>query len=363
MEHLRKIRGGFAFPSEKALENYLCSGALETLLALRIVERQFRVDEEQICDIVAATPEGRPVIVELKNEVEKYVVPQLTRYYASFIERKPFVGKLDYTLPVRLIAVAPGFDRYNHIDRRFNTLSIEFHRHEIVEVDGEVLFRIVEIETGVEKSLRLRIAPQSHLDSGNREEIPGRLKRWLSGCPPAVEKAILKMRETLLATNGRIKEIAVGSNVFLYGISTGSPVAEIRYNAQRGEPVVFLRLRDSDFRSLLTNRKQKVGRMRLWFDDEDVTHIGYVPKNLGQMKTFAEWKQKLKLQFDWDPKDTRRQVDYRKPEGNTGYKELRATGGLKSHMPLAIRHYFAKSPEPRSGTVLPRLTQIALEQI
>lgn len=53
-------------------------------------------------------------VLELKNVEDRYVVPQLTRYYASLYKEQPFADKLDYGKPIRLLAIsAVSFEMLN----------------------------------------------------------------------------------------------------------------------------------------------------------------------------------------------------------------------------------------------------------
>lgn len=100
---LRKVAQGWEFASEKSLEDFVWS-TLEDLLHLRPFQRQYAVKGE-VCDILALTADRRLVILELKNTEDRYVVQQLTRYYANLLEERPFSEVIDYEKLVRLIAI------------------------------------------------------------------------------------------------------------------------------------------------------------------------------------------------------------------------------------------------------------------
>lgn len=113
---LRKASEGWEFTSELALEGFIWE-RLEKLLQLKPFQRQSAVMGE-ICDILALTPERQLVILELKNTEDRYIIQQLTRYYANVLEEQPFSDRIDYEQPIRLIAIAPTFHRHNYIDRQ-----------------------------------------------------------------------------------------------------------------------------------------------------------------------------------------------------------------------------------------------------
>jgi RecB family endonuclease NucS len=130
---LRRIAQGWEFASEQSLEDFVWS-RLEELLQLRPFQRQYAVMGE-ICDILALSADGQLTILELKNTEDRYVIQQLTRYYANLLEVKPFPDEIDYGKPVRLIAIAPMFHRHNHIDRQHSQLSFEFIQVGVVQED------------------------------------------------------------------------------------------------------------------------------------------------------------------------------------------------------------------------------------
>jgi len=130
---LRKVAQGWEFAREKSLEDFVWS-ALEDLLHLRPFQRQYAVKGE-VCDILALTENHRLVILELKNTEDRYVVQQLTRYYANLVEECPFSDVIDYEKPVRLIAIAPSFHRHNYIDRQHSRLVFEFIQVKVTQTE------------------------------------------------------------------------------------------------------------------------------------------------------------------------------------------------------------------------------------
>lgn len=117
------------FKTEFDLEEFIWAN-LEPLFNLKPLARQYII-KGQICDILATTPEHQLVVLELKNVEDRYVVQQLTRYYASLRQAQPFADQVDYSLPIRLVAIAPTFHAHNHIDREHSRLDFEFCRFAI----------------------------------------------------------------------------------------------------------------------------------------------------------------------------------------------------------------------------------------
>jgi RecB family endonuclease NucS len=76
------------FQSELFLENFVWE-TLESLLNLKPLARQLYLSN-QICDILTIDEKQQLTIVELKNTEDRYLIQQLTRYYAAIQEHQPF---------------------------------------------------------------------------------------------------------------------------------------------------------------------------------------------------------------------------------------------------------------------------------
>ncbi|TAF53740.1 MAG: DUF91 domain-containing protein [Oscillatoriales cyanobacterium] len=98
LETVRLQRSGdrWWFQSESDLEEFLWLRG-ETIFGWRWLARQLAIDG-QFCDLVAVDRDGALVVVELKNEEDKYIVQQLTRYFHALIEARPFADVVDYSL-------------------------------------------------------------------------------------------------------------------------------------------------------------------------------------------------------------------------------------------------------------------------
>ena len=72
----------------------------------------------QRCDLLCFTKlDKQPVIIELKNEEDRYIVSQLVRYRKAILTEKPFADKINYSLPVKLVAICPTFHQDNYTDK------------------------------------------------------------------------------------------------------------------------------------------------------------------------------------------------------------------------------------------------------
>ncbi|MBA2748506.1 MAG: DUF91 domain-containing protein [Tatlockia sp.] len=110
------------------------------------LKRQYFVSGD-ICDILATDKNNRLVIIELKNVEDRYIVQQLTRYYHSVLEEKPFQQQINYQLPVRLIVIAPSFHRHSWIDRKYHKLNFEFMSFVTMQQESEVYLHLTDLNT------------------------------------------------------------------------------------------------------------------------------------------------------------------------------------------------------------------------
>jgi len=283
---LRRIAQGWEFASEQALEAFVWS-RLEELLHLRPFQRQYAVIGE-ICDILALAPDGQLTILELKNTEDRYVVQQLTRYYANLLEERPFPDEIDYGKPIRLIAIAPTFHRHNYIDRQYSRLSFEFIQVRVVQEDQFYLELKFEDE-GSQPARAMLPYQESPLSSqpGDLADVPELLIKWLGACSAAEQQAFLRTRQQILSFDSRIKE-RVEAKSIQYGTGKTKLCAEICFNRSQQRPVLFLWLPlPTDWSS--SNKPARVGRLRLWLNEGTLTHVGHVPDGLGKMRLQEEW--------------------------------------------------------------------------
>jgi RecB family endonuclease NucS len=143
----------FTFKTEFDLEEFVWAN-LEPLFNLKPLARQYGI-QGQFCDILATTPEQQLVVLELKNVEDRYVVQQLTRYYASLRQAQPFAGQIDYSLPIRLIAIAPTFHAHNYIDREYNRLDLEFYRFSLAGDGDRFRFQLVHADSAAETAVEV----------------------------------------------------------------------------------------------------------------------------------------------------------------------------------------------------------------
>ncbi|MHC5722604.1 MAG: endonuclease NucS domain-containing protein [Nostoc sp.] len=283
---LRKTGSSWEFASEAALEDFVWDN-LQQLSGLKPLKRQYAVKGE-ICDILALNDTRQLVILELKNTQDRYVVQQLTRYYDNLLDEKPFQEQIDYSHPVRLLAIAPSFHKHNLIDRKHTKLTVNFLQVTVAQINQNFHLQLQDTDTNQTWSIPI---PYQELDistvSSNIPEPPQLLLDWLGACTGEKQQAILKLREKILSFDGRIEEKIEGKNTIRYGKGKAKPVAELCYQSKTHKLVIFLWLPVPS--SLFTNSKEMIGRMRLWTDGASVTDVGHVPEGFGRMKLQSEW--------------------------------------------------------------------------
>ncbi len=279
---LRKLGQSWAFDSEAVLEDFMWSN-LSHFFDLSPLKRQFSVDG-QICDILALDKDNRLSVLELKNVEDRYVVNQLTRYYGALVEQRPFQDQVDYSKPIRLIAIAPNFHKDNLSDQKYSLLDIELAQFSISQGDTCLSF---ELKHDGKEPVKMGISFPLKPDGEDIPPPPRALLNLLSECPEAVYQNALKARERILKFDKRIKEVT-GSSSVCYGSGKTKLCAEFRFDRTRKTPALFLWLPHVTSTSL--SAKKITARMRLWTDWSQVTDIGHVPEGMGRKISFDEWR-------------------------------------------------------------------------
>jgi Endonuclease NucS len=105
------------FESEQDLESYLEDNFEEIFPSLNLLARQY-TSSNQRCDLICSKKANKQlVVIELKNQVDRYIIAQLVRYRKALLVEQPFSDLVDYSLPIDLIAIAPIFHEDNHTDK------------------------------------------------------------------------------------------------------------------------------------------------------------------------------------------------------------------------------------------------------
>ena len=115
------------FKSELDLENYIELNFNAIFPGLRLLGRQYTVLDRR-CDLICCKKTNKQaVVIELKNQEDRYVVTQLIRYHQSLLSSKPLTEFIDYSLPIELIAISPHFHPDNYIDKEYCKVDLHIH--------------------------------------------------------------------------------------------------------------------------------------------------------------------------------------------------------------------------------------------
>jgi hypothetical protein len=267
---LQKSKNGWVFTEEYLLEDFIWKH-LESCLKLIPLKRQLNIDGEY-CDILAKTRNNQLVALELKNCEDRYIIHQLTRYYHGLITRQPLREEVDYSLPIRLVAIAPEFHKHNFIDRQYSTLKFEFIRFQIIaENDKFYLGFLLEDhqELRIEESIVFSTKSTSN-QSISLPPAPKFLLHHLDKIDDFTKRKALEVRDKILTKSPLITEEKLNNSLIYYS-SKNKPCAQIRL--VRGNEAytpyiqlfLFLPL-PPDF--LRRNSKTNLGRVLLIIDRE-----------------------------------------------------------------------------------------------
>lgn len=289
---LRKTEQGWTFREERLLEDFVWDSLGD--LDLVPIKRQFGINGEY-CDILAKTKTNQLVVLELKNNDDRYIIHQLTRYYHGLKTTKPFKDSVDYEQPIRLIAIAPDFHRHNFIDRRYNLLQFEFIRFEILnQTDNFYLLFHLEGRKKLTISNPIPFIAGGKILSQSQNNIdlptpPRMLINTLDQLLPSAKIEILRFREKMLSSNKRIKEIKETRSLF-YGRGKTKPccqfklvpVSNINKSSQFSQVYQFQCYLWLPVPKSLPNfeNKSSIGRM----------HLDFEP-NFQRVKSISYWSQ------------------------------------------------------------------------
>jgi RecB family endonuclease NucS len=286
---LHKTLSGWEFVSEAALEKFIWAN-LKQLFGVTPLKQQYICNGE-ICDILAVDNDKRLVILELKNVEDRYLIQQLTRYYANLLEEKPFPQEVDYSRSARLIAIAPSYHRHNLIDGEYSQLNFELLQFSIIR--DEEGFHFLLQELGQDFNHKKHLIPYQPIETYVIEgvpEPPELLIKWLGGCTKEEQEGFLKVRSRVLACNRRMKEI-VDKRSIQYGSGKTKLCAEICFQQKLQKPVLFLWLPTPNTYLWRDSKKPMVGRLRVWTNGQTISHVGHIPEGFGKMRTRLEWEQ------------------------------------------------------------------------
>ena len=216
------------FQSELHLETFI-SETIKPLLNLKQLARQYYLNN-QVCDLLAVTQKQQLAIVELKNMEDRYIIQQLTRYYEAVREYQPFSEKVNYQLPIRLIAIAPQLHQHNLIDQKYSQLTFELFTFRILvtETDG-FYFELNDLDS--KQKVRLDIPKKFHsflcCNDGEISQLlsfqlspPKSLRKLTEELASEQQAYILAIRKQLLIFDERMIELGRTTRT-IYGLRKG----------------------------------------------------------------------------------------------------------------------------------------------
>lgn len=256
---LNKTGSGWEFANEEALEDFV-EVHLQSLLGLTVIKRQFTVNEQR-CDIIAVDENKRLVVLELKNGEDRYVVQQLTRYYDALLEHQPFADRVDYDLPVRLIAIAPKFHRDNFTDRKYHGLFFQFLQFAIVLFEDHLNLQLKDVDNEQMSQVEIKYQPRESTD--NIPSPPREFRNLIKNFIDDEQQLIWRIREKILRFDTRMQEIICSKSIS-YGKGKSKLCAQICVDRRAGEgyirPALMLWLPLSPW----TDNCNRVGRMAIY---------------------------------------------------------------------------------------------------
>lgn len=220
--------GKCKFENESVLEEFVWDN-LNSLFKASPLRRQHHVNGNY-CDILAIGEKRNLIIIELKNDEDRYVVQQITRYYHQLIQEKPYQDQIDYRQPIELFIVSPFFHSDNLTDRLYHKLKIDFIQFHVANIDGEIIFKASYLDEDdvIEAKVSRHLPEPSHTEAIIQiPPVPRSLNTALAKCKNINPDLVLIAREKILKFDNRIQEIKLAPGNFIYGKGKSMPCAQI----------------------------------------------------------------------------------------------------------------------------------------
>lgn len=216
------------FDSEQHLEAFVYAHLLH-LLNLTPLAQQFSLDS-QVCDILAINPQQQLVILELKITEDHHIVQQLTRYYSAILRHKPYASQVDYSLPIRLVAIAPSFHTHSFTDCQYSQLQFEFCTFQVQPQDERLQFYLTPLGSRSVSSITIPTAfyptlinttLPAKLEVENKLPLlPKSLRRLSESLAPGEQEYLLQLRQQILIFSDQMQEVGRTTST-QYGLRKG----------------------------------------------------------------------------------------------------------------------------------------------
>lgn len=282
--NLIKINNNWLFQSEADLEDFVWSFFPE-IFDVTPFHKQYPVDKQNRCDILGISADKSLVIIELKNQVDDGIIPQLTRYYHFLLENHPFDDLVDYQKNILLVGIAPEYHEKSLIDSRYSNLEFRLIKYKIIQENESLRFELNDLD-GNHLIASLPIY-KSDDQQANIPSPPRTLKNLICEMDKDDIHIFLEIRSKILTFQKQIKgEIKQGFIVYSRGKNL--PLAEIRYDNVRRKPFLFLYLPYS--KSIGQKRISRI-KAKIWLSKDRVTDIGFILNPQMSPITHSEWIQ------------------------------------------------------------------------
>ncbi|NBD31759.1 MAG: DUF91 domain-containing protein [Cyanobacteria bacterium] len=280
------------FERESDLEELLWQN-LNSLNHLSPLARQHYV-QGQYCDLLATDADKGLHIIEIKISEDRYVIQQLTRYYHALIEEKDFNDCIDYSKPIKLIAILPTIHRDNLIDIQYSKLSFDLLTYKISLTESKKFSLIFQDLNGHNVGNCITSPYTQKTDGDDRTQLSSSFLKLLKYVDNEKEtEKIIKTRSLIVGYSSKVKEVVTGSanSAVTYGLNKTKLISEFRFDKSRDKIVLFLWLPHR------ISIKRRIHRLRIWTDWEVVTAVGYMRKGIGKMISHVEFQEFHHSQF------------------------------------------------------------------
>jgi len=220
--------GRLRFENESVLEDFVWDN-LSVLFKATPLRRQHHVNGNY-CDILAVGEKRNLIIIELKNDEDRYVVQQITRYYHQLIQEKPYQNEIDYQQPIELLIVSPSFHDDNLTDRLYHKLKIDLVQFQLINENGDILFKTNDLdqEYAIEAKVLRHTPKPIHAETIIQiPPVPRSLNTALAKCKKIDPDLVFFAREKILRFDSQIQEIKINSGDFIYGKGKSKPCSQI----------------------------------------------------------------------------------------------------------------------------------------
>lgn len=239
---LTQIESWWCFASEAELEDFVWAN-LQSIFGLSPLKRQFSI-AGQFIDILATDQNQNLTIIELKNTEDRHIIQQLTRYFELISSSHDIDLNSTKNSKVRLIGIMPSIHHINKLDCKYHKLDFELYNFSISTCEQVFYWQLNQLDVKIEipvwtKTEDLPIKPPSR----------DFLKLIHKFCRSNSIDHILKIREMILSSDSRLKEIQE-RGIFRYGSAKNKACAEIHIKSRKfSGGCLLLKLPDTTYPS------------------------------------------------------------------------------------------------------------------